>query len=991
MSDKMTPIPFAQLMNWILEEYRRGSVFGVKRAFHADAGKQLPLFGEIIETPFGPAAGPHTQLAQNMIAAYYAGARFFELKTVQTLDGDDLPVSKPCILAEDECYNCEWSTELYVPQAFEEYVKAWYAIKLLSREFSLGEPNGFVFNMSVGYDYQGITSEKIDSFIEGLKDAAGSPAWRACEDWARQNLSLFTRVDDAYLDTIDTHVCTSITLSTLHGCPPQEIERIASYLIREKKLHTFVKCNPTILGYDYARRTLDELGYGYVSFDAHHFLEDLQYADAVPMFRRLMTLAKDTGVDFGLKLSNTFPVEVTKSELPSEEMYMSGRALYPLTMEMARRMADEFDGQLRLSYSGGADVFHIVSLYQAGVWPITMATTLLKPGGYQRLTQMAEELYRLDYVPFAGVHVGSVEKLADQARVSSRCQKPIKPLPVRKIDKKVPLTECFLAPCTEGCPIRQDIPAYLEQVGQNNYAEALRIILNKNPLPFITGTICPHRCMTKCTRNFYEEPIRIRTAKLTAAENGLSAVLAERSETEKIGDTRVAVIGGGPAGIALAGFLAEAGIRTTIYEKRAQLGGIVRYVIPRFRIDDGRIDSDIALMEKLGVTVHTNTEAPAADALFAAGYTDVIYAVGAWSPGRLAVSGDTPLNVLSFLEDCKAGKPLSTGSDVVVVGGGNTAMDAARVAKRLPGVQRVSIVYRRTAHYMPADEEEMQQALAEGVRFLELLSPVEWHDGELTLDVMTLGAKDASGRRSPVSTGERTRIPCTALIAAVGEQLDTDLFVQNGIGINAKGKATVDESLMCARPHVYVIGDARRGPATVVEAIADAATVASAISGARASDIAPSTDVETCASRHGILQDYQNACGEENRCLACSSVCTCCVEVCPNRANIAIQVAGLPHAQIVHVDRLCNECGNCRAFCPYDSAPYLEKFTLFGKEKDIELSHNPGFYYLGGKTFKVRLPGEDIAMVDLEHDCSFNEDLKNILMTVIRDYSYLLY
>ena len=135
MSELMTPIPFRQLMTWITTEYAgEGSVFGVHRPFHP-SGKTLPIFGETIETPFGPAAGPNTQLAQNIVAGYFGGARFFELKTVQKMDGAELAacINRPCILAEDECYNCEWSTELTVPQAFEEYVKAWCACKMLAK------------------------------------------------------------------------------------------------------------------------------------------------------------------------------------------------------------------------------------------------------------------------------------------------------------------------------------------------------------------------------------------------------------------------------------------------------------------------------------------------------------------------------------------------------------------------------------------------------------------------------------------------------------------------------------------------------------------------------------------------------------------------------------------------------------------------------------------------------------------------------------------
>ncbi|MEG1850302.1 MAG: putative selenate reductase subunit YgfK, partial [Oscillospiraceae bacterium] len=275
-------MPFAGLMNWILSEYHaQGSLFGVAKLYRAP-GKTLSLFREQLETPFGPAAGPHTQLAQNIVAAYAAGGRFFELKTVQTLDGEDLPVAKPCIAAADEGYNCEWSTELRVGEAFDEYVKAWFALKLLARELSLGDENGFLFNMSVGYDLAGIRSEKLDAFIEGLKNAADSGIWAECRAWTLRNLDRFSRVDAAYVEGISPRVCDSITLSTLHGCPSAEIERIAAYLIEEKQLNTFVKCNPTLLGYEFTRDTLDTLGFGALSFGNFHFRDDLQFADAIP-------------------------------------------------------------------------------------------------------------------------------------------------------------------------------------------------------------------------------------------------------------------------------------------------------------------------------------------------------------------------------------------------------------------------------------------------------------------------------------------------------------------------------------------------------------------------------------------------------------------------------------------------------------------------------------------------------------------------------------
>ncbi|MEA4894351.1 MAG: putative selenate reductase subunit YgfK, partial [Oscillospiraceae bacterium] len=277
MSDKMTPIPFADIMEWILNEKKTvGTVFGIHRPYIHKNGNEWKVFGGKLETPFGPAAGPHTQLAQNIIAAYYAGSRFFELKTVQILDGEDLPVSKPCIKADDEGYNVEWSTELYVPQAFDEYIKAWFALHIISKEFGLGAVDGFQFNMSVGYDLAGIKTEKIDRFIEGLKDAGTSPIYKECMSWLASNVGRFEKVTLDDIRSIPANICNSVTLSTLHGCPPQEIERIARYLLTEKKLHTFIKCNPTLLGYEYARATLDKMGYDYVKFGEFHFKDDLQ-------------------------------------------------------------------------------------------------------------------------------------------------------------------------------------------------------------------------------------------------------------------------------------------------------------------------------------------------------------------------------------------------------------------------------------------------------------------------------------------------------------------------------------------------------------------------------------------------------------------------------------------------------------------------------------------------------------------------------------------
>ena len=983
MSELMIPIPFKELMNWIMTEYRQeGSVFGVHRPYVAGE-KSLPIFGgEKIETPFGPAAGPNTQLAQNIIAGYFAGARFFELKTVQKVDGADLAacISRPCILAEDECYNCEWSTELYVQQAYEEYVKAWCACHILSRVCGLGQPDGFVFNMSVGYDLEGIKGPKIDKYLNEMMDASGTPIFQECIKVLRE---MFPGEEDL-IAAIPARISNSVTVSTLHGCPPDEIERIASYLITEKGLHTFVKCNPTLLGYRSARDILDGMGYDYIAFGEKHFNEDLQYADAIPMFRRLLALAGERGLEFGLKLSNTFPVDVKQGELPSEEMYMAGKSLFPLTIEMARRVSKEFDGRLRLSYSGGADFFNIDKLFQCGIWPITMATTELKPGGYQRFRQIGEKLEALAFQPFTQVDVSKVEALALAIREDRYHVKAVKPLPRRKLYSKVPLVDCFTAPCKGGCPIGQDIPEYIELCRQGDYAAALKVILEKNPLPFITGTICAHHCMDKCTRTFYDRSVQIRDTKLVAAERGYDKVMAELRTPAPVCDgKKVAVIGGGPTGMAAAYFCARAGVPTTLFEREAALGGVVRYVIPDFRISDEAIERDAALMRKMGVEVLLSTPAPSVEELKRQGYTHILFAVGAWKPGRLDIPGNVK-PVIAWMREVKAGKREALGH-VAVVGGGNTAMDAARLALRA-GAESSTLVYRRTKKYMPADAEELELAMADGVKFLELVSPVEQKDGKLLCRKMKLGEPDESGRRSPVDTGETVELPCDTVISAVGERVDDDELAAYGIHVGEKGRPSFATNL----PGVYTAGDVFRGPATVVEGIADAAAFAEEVVGHAHEAAIPEKAIpsrESCIAKKGVL--CESAKREGDRCLVCNTVCQVCADVCPNRANVVI---ALPDGrrQILHVDRMCNECGNCAVFCPYDSAPYKEKFTLFHDRAGFDESpDNQGFLPLGDSKVLVRLDGK-VEEIDLDETNDLPAQIDIFIYTVLTKYRYLI-
>ena len=996
MSEVMTPMSFEQLVDWVLQEKKkRGTVFGQHHAYRADGTHNRTMFGRTLETPIGPAAGPHTQMTQNIVAAYYAGSRFFELKTVQIMDGEELAacINRPCIKADDEGYNCEWSTELTVPQAMEEYIKAWFLLKVIAREFGLGDMNGFQFNVSVGYDLAGIQSPKVDTFLNSMKHAEDTEIFKHCKAYLLEHADWFEHVTTEDIEQIPPEICNSVTLSTLHGCPPQEIERIAMYLLTEKGFHTFVKCNPTLLGYEFARKTMDEMGYDYIQFGDFHFKDDLQYEDAVPMLTRLMNTAKERNLEFGVKITNTFPVDVKQNELPSEEMYMSGKSLYPLSISLAAKLAKEFDGRLRISYSGGADYYNIERIVDAGIWPVTVATTLLKPGGYQRLTQMAKLLDK-ENAPFEKVDAESAGKLAEEAVKDPHHVKAMKPLPSRKMKKEVPLMDCFVAPCKEGCPIHQDITTYLQLVGEEKYEEAMEVITEKNPLPFITGTICAHNCMSKCTRNFYETPVHIREMKLKAAENGYEALLEKLPVPAVTKAGKAAVIGGGPAGMAAAYFLRKGGMEVTLFEAKESLGGVVRHVIPPFRISEDAIEKDAEILRKMQVDIRCNTKVESLEELKKQGYTKIVLAVGAPVQGSLKLESGMPKNALEFLAEFKqTDGNVSLGKYVVVIGGGNTAMDTARAAKRNAGVEHVYLVYRRTRRYMPADEEELVMAMEDGVELKELLSPVKLENGQLFCKVMQLSDYDVSGRRGVTETGETVWVPADTVIAAVGEKVPTDWYQANGLAVSEKGRLYVDEkTLKTSDDNVYAAGDGLYGPATVVEAIRDGRKVAEAIAGeVLARDFDKLAEEEKVYAKRGVLKEEQKETKEAGRCLGCSTICENCVEVCPNRANIAIQVPGMEKHQIIHVDYLCNECGNCKSFCPYSSAPYLDKFTLFATEADMENSKNQGFAVLNQETrrCKVRFFGKTFIW-EPEKPAGLPDGLGRMIETVCRDYSYLI-
>lgn len=1005
MSDKMRPISFEKMVIWVLRELKeQGTIFGIHKDkfYKNNSGKVIELFGETLATPIGPAAGPNSQLAQNIIAAYLTGSRFIELKTVQILDGEDLPVSKPCIHSQDECYNVEWSTELRVPEAFDEYIKAWFLIHVLMKELSISDERDFMFNMSVGYDLEGIKSPKINAYIEGMRDASNTEVWKECKSILLKTIDEFSNFNIEDLNRISPVISPSITLSTLHGCPPEEIERIANYLLKEKNLNTFIKMNPTLLGEKFVRDTFNDMGYDYITLNGHHFIHDLQYDDAIEMLKRLKVTAKALNLEIGVKLTNTLPIKITNGELPGEEMYMSGRSLFPLSITLASKLAKDFKGDLQISYSGGADFFNIDKIFATGIKPITFATTILKPGGYERTTQIAEKLENQLNGGFTGIKTELLDTLAKESVMDKHHVKEYRPVNNRKLSSNLPTYDCAIAPCTVGCPINQQIPEYIALVGEKRYDEAFSVIAKDNASPAITGTICDHKCQYKCTRLDYDESVLIRNMKKVAVLNAQEEYISKIDPKDIKTNKKVAIIGAGAAGLSTALFLRRNGVEVTVFDRREKPYGIVEYVIPEFRIPSEMINKDFELVKSEGVNFKFNVDENFKIEELKKNYDYVVLAIGAWKPGKVTLKEgeDKAVNAISFLEKYKTQKGnLSIGSHVCIIGGGDVAMDAARAAKRVPGVESVSIVYRRTKKYMPAEPEEIELALKEGVVIKELLAPIAIKDNNLICEEMILGQRDASGRRSPVSTGNIISLTADTVIVAVGEQVDSELFKKNGIEIDSKGFPKVNSACETNIEGVYVAGDAKKGPATIVKAIADGKAVTKDILNKEGlsndfDNKKLSVNEKELYNKKGILMEPCSTEKEEKRCLSCHNICEICVDVCPNRANVMIKVKGDFNSfhQIVHLDGMCNECGNCGIFCPHTGNPYKDKITVFWTEEDFKDSTNKGFLEVDCENgvYKVRNEEGEIVQYTLGDKNIISKDMEVIIKTFKSQYNFML-
>ncbi len=987
MSDKFYTQKIFNLTYEILEQFESSQeVLGLPKTqfFNPQNFPSLKVkrYGQLIATPFGVAAGPHTQLARNIIAAWTMGARYIELKTIQTLD--EIEVKKPCIDMQDEGYNCEWSQELKIKDSFNEYLNAWIIIHILNHKMGWGNKPETIFNMSVGYDLAGIMNNNVQWFFEKMANCS--------KDLAEKIILIKELYPSVEGINIPSEISNNITLSTMHGCPPKEIEEISRYLISEKHLHTTIKLNPTLLGQEKLNAILkDTLNYP-IEVPQEAFEHDIKYNDALNIIKNLWSLSKEKDLHFAIKLTNTLEVKNNRKVLPEEMNYMSGRALHPISVNLAYQIQKEFNGDLDISFSGGADAFNISDLVKSGLSPITVSSDLLKPGGYGRLiqyyTQLSENNVETSLINEQNVQNSQLEYLKNYA------QKTLE-IPTYKYElfhsknikseRILNTFDCIAAPCMDACPTEQDIPDYLYWASQGNFNKALDVIYQKNPFPHTLGLICEHSCQAKCTRINYDQSLRIRDIKEFIAINGKASEI----NPKPLNGIKIAIIGAGPSGLSAAWFLALEGCEIDIFEKNTQAGGLPQSIIPDFRLNQESLKKDINRILDLGVNIHYNSEINKSKLeKITQDYSYIYFAAGAEKSKQLNIQGNNKsiiLDPLEFLRKHKSGEKQNLGMHILIIGAGNTAMDVARTAKKLQKENgTVSIVYRRTMAQMPAQSQEITDVLNEGITIKELLAPVEIiktnGNFELKAQKMTLSHEiGADGRQIPkILLDEYEYIKSDCIIPALGQE--SSLISKNFNPI---------QNLQYANPDIklYTGGDANRGASSIVQAVADGRIFAEHIlqlENLNRQTIDKSLIKKKNVSEHleerslRIESFYPNnssdittsqAIEESSRCLQCDEYCNICISVCPNRANQHyqteiqtykiqnIEISGhrfklrpahhfsiTQESQIYNIGDYCNECGNCSTFCPTSGAPYLVKPQIHLSRASFD-NASRGFYY----------------------------------------------
>lgn len=790
----LQPLSMSRMVEHVARELEMTStVFSVAPGYRGTgAGVCLP-FGRL-DLPLGTAPGPHGLLAQNLVCAYVAGARFLSLAPL----GEAIPTM--AVGSDGVCRRRARSGGALNPkQAAAEAVKGSVLIQLLCRELGLGDPRGMTLAMCLRGEETFLTRGDTRTYIDTLRNAAQTEIWQECLAAAKKAVGRFNSIEREDLDELDP--CLSNVARVML---PKDGSLSGVARLLDWGVHVIVVADR---------------------------LETV--AEKLPA---LQALAGAAGADVSLS------VEISgRQEGEGEDL--SGPFLAPDTLRLAARIG-EAAPDLPLHYAGGADQLNLARLAGLGFQTVNVCTTLLKPGGYLRLRQMARTLAALR-APGMGGEEGRVDPaklraLADELAGETHYQRKNTP-PRPRTAGKPPVTDCFIAPCQGGCPFGEDIPGALRLMSDGRFRDALQVILDRNPLPHLTGAFCHQPCRERCTRVFYDEAVIPREAEALCAATAWEDLLARLEMPEPLVGQRVAVLGGGAAGMAAAFLFARRGVPVTLFEETEELGGALRR---KGHAATEAVDLDSRLLEVMEVDTRLGVAPPAPAKLLKMGYSHVVDAREV---------------------------PQSQGADDL---------------------------------------------------------------GQLSLEEEDPADAGASARIFPLGDG--------------AEDLP---------GAIAAAHRVVDGLLGPAKPCPHPAG--RRGGAM----------------GKKGKVWLPGEAGEEC-----------------HRCLECATVCECCVDVCPNRANVPITVLTKRNPQIVHLDALCSGCGLCASFCPYDGAPWRDKFTLFETTEAFTKSDNDGFVVLDFLSRKVRLRlGGRVRDASLRNvDLSIPGEIQELMETIFTDYPYLL-
>ena len=649
---------------------------------------------------------------------------------------------------------------------------------------------------------------------------------------------------------------------------------------------------------------------------------------------------------------------------------------------------------------------------------------MLKTGGYLRLKQYvdnADNAFRTlgaqsiyDFIlKTAGTDASlsdiraasrlNLRRYAESTLVDSHNRKATFDTSHTKTSRKLDLFDCIRAPCMDECPLDQKVPAYMRAVHTGDFTAALDTVRDDNPIPCVLGRVCDHLCEQTCVRNHLDEPVAIRNIKRFITDR-VQRRAANPPETAA--GRKVAIIGAGPGGMAAAIELATAGVHVEVFEQHCYGGGMVGGAVPEYRLPQKVFDRDFGLLHELGVEVHYGKRAGRDFDLLQLrhdGFEQIVIMVGAQLSKTLQLEGedcDGVMDALEFLRASREGRPVAFGDRVGVIGAGDTAMDCARVARRRSAGQ-VRLIYRRTVDQMPADREEIEHLLEEGVEVLELCKPQRLVVdrgklcGLICRRMRYAGDRDASGRKIPHEVaGEDFEVPLDTLIMAISQHAVLDFFGDEPIALNDRGYIEADPvTFETSVPGVYAGGDVvNDGPASIVKAAAAGKAIADSILGRRVVAAAPpgTPDIDSAAlqlrrshrewrvpaplmpleDRHDFREvvltyDEQQARSEASRCLDCDTYCSLCVGVCPNLALLTYEtdpadssVFAQQRFQVAVLADLCNECGNCTTFCPTAGAPYRDKPRLYLDRSEFEAQADNAFMVLrtaGGWAMEARL------------------------------------